>query len=1024
MKLSDFSIRRPVFTLVSMILFLILGGVSLLNIPLQLIPDIRPPFAAVVASYPEANPTEVMEKVTKPLEDSLSTLPGLKTVSSTSQEGSSLTLLQFTMDTELDEIQNDVLSRIEQTPLPEGVNKPKFLKFDPSQFPIIQLSLRSEGEEKAFRDAYEKLEQELSQVPGVASVDLSGNRVDEIKVQLDQDKLKKYQLSQADIVGVLQANHLSVPGSIVSSGDKELTTRVVSLVDSVEEIKKLVVTQNPLTGKEIKLSDVAKVKQGPKDTRTITRANQETAVLVNVMQQSDANTAQVSETFHQKLDQLLEKPAYKDVQASILFDQGDYVRQSINSMAQALIMGGLLAMAVLFFFLRNVKSPLIIGIAIPFSVIVTFVLMYFADFTLNIMTLGGLALGIGMLVDNSIVVIENIYRHLSMGKDPKVAASVGTKEIAGAITASTMTTVVVFLPVVFVTGIIGNLFKEFAITVAFSLFASLAVAVTVVPMLASRFLKAPKTNLEEKRRKSWFMRSVTRAVRWSLSHRIAVLFLTLLLLVGGGFGLYRVGTEFLPTSDMGFFTISVKLENGKALRETDQVVQKIEEILEKESDVDSHLSLIGQASAGGPTSVSSPNQAQIFVKMVDLDKRDQSTAQFVDKMKDEIKGVDPDAEIELNLQSAMGGNSNTLTFNVKDNNEKRLEQSVNKIRDALSDLKHIRSIADDMSETVEEIQMTVDRKKAREHGLMPAQVATAVRDVTRGLDALQITTDDGEVLLVHVAYDPKVSESVESLKKLLIKTPDGSYVKLKDVVKVKTGEGPIAINRIDQAKAVQFTIHFDSEVNLGDLSSQVMKEIDKLNMSEETAITFTGDQELLEDSLEELSKAFLLAVVFVYLVMAAQFESLRYPFVIMFSLPLIVIGVAIALTVTNTPVGATAMIGLVVLAGIVVNNAIVLVDYINQLKERGMIGFEAIVEAVTVRTRPILMTAITTILGLVPAALGIGEGTEIQQPLGLSVIGGMISSTFLTLFIIPIVYSFFDKETRRHKKGTVQQTES
>ncbi len=1018
MKLSDFSIRRPIFTLVTMILFLILGGVSLLNIPLQLIPDIRPPFAAVVASYPEANPTEVMENVTKPLEDSLSTLPGLKTVSSTSQEGSSLSLLQFTMDTDLDNIQHDVLSRIEQTPLPEGV-KPKFLKFDPSQFPVIQLSLHSKGEEKAFRAAYEKLEQEFLKIPGIASVDLSGNTVDEIKVQLDQKELEKYSLGQSDIVGVLQSNHLSVPGSVVTSGDQELTTRVVSLIDSTDEIKNLVIAQNPLTGKEIKLSDVAKVKKGPKEQRTITRANQEAAVLVNIMQQSDANTAQVSNAFHEKLDELLKDPAYKDVKANILFDQGEYVNQSVGSMTEALIVGGLLAMAVLFLFLRNVKSPLIIGISIPYSVIVTFVLMYFADFSLNIMTLGGLALGIGMLVDNSIVVIENIYRHLSMGKNPKEAASVGTKEVAGAIIASTLTTVVVFLPVVFVTGIIGNLFKEFAITIAFSLFAALVVAITVVPMLASRFLKAPKSNQEEKRRKGWLLQSISRAVRWSLSHRFIVLLLTFLLLVTGGLGLARVGTEFLPTTDMGFFTISVKLENGKALEETDKVVKKIEAILERESVVDSHLSLIGQSRGGGPVGISSSNEAQIFVKMIDFDKRDLSTAQFVDKVKDEIQGVDQAAEIELDLQSAMGGSSNTLTFNVRDNNESRLEKSVAEIRNALGEMKQIRSVVDDQSETIEELQITVDRKKALEHGLMPAQVATTVRDVTRGVDALQITTDDNEVLLVHVAYDPKVSQSIDSLKNLLIKTSDGSYVKLKDVAEVSKGEGPIAINRIDQAKAVQFTLHFDAETNLGDLSNQVMKKIDALNLSKETEISFTGDHELLEDSLGELSKAFLLAVVFVYLVMAAQFESLRHPFVIMFSLPLVVIGVSIALNVTNTPIGATAMIGLVVLAGIVVNNAIVLVDFINQQKEQGMVGFEAIVEAVIVRTRPILMTSITTILGLIPMAIGFGEGTEIQQPLGLSVIGGMISSTFLTLFIIPIVYSFFDKETRRHEKGKV-----
>lgn len=1020
MKISNFSIRRPVFTIVTMFLVLILGIVSMMRIPLKLIPDINPPVGVVVTNYQGASPEEIVEKVTKPLEASLATLPGIKTMTSTSQEGANLILMQFSWTTNIDDIQDEVIQRLDMAQLPDEAEKPRFLKFDPSQFPIIQLSLSSDQDEQSLRDLAEELELELTKVEGVASVNLSGTSVQEVRVELDQQKLKKYKLSQSDIVDLIRANDVSMPGDTILTNGKELTTRVISTLDSVDTLKNLTVFSNPVTKQKVKLQDVGKVELQKQDDRTITRTNQSPSVLLSVLQQSDANTAEVSKAFLDELDKLLERDKYEGIKSEVLFDQGDYIKMAIGNISNSLIVGGLLAMAVLFFFLRNVKSPLIIGIAIPYSVIFTFVLMFFADFTLNIMTLGGLALGIGMLVDNAIVVIENIYRHLSMGKDPKTAARDGAQEVGGAITASTLTTVAVFLPVVFISGIIGELFTEFALTISFSLLASLIVALTVVPMLASRLLKAPKKNLEARRQRSSSMKSLEKSVRWALRHRFLVILITLLMLAGGGYGLTTVGTQFIPATDEGFFSIRVKLENGAALPETEKVLASLEDELKGEENVDVYVSLVGTTQEASFRGTTNTNVGELYVKMADLEQRKISTFKFVDDKKQELeqaaKKANSTAELSFNLQSTSGSAPNTLTFSVRDTSEKRLNESVTKIYDSLRELEDVNELSTSKNEKVDEIQVTVDREKALAQGLAPAQIAMIVNDVTRGKMATQMSGNDGEILGVFVEYDRAVTQNLDKLKQLLIKKPDGTYVALGQVTDIKTGSGPVKIQRINQQDAVEFTMKYKSSTNLGAISKEVDKKIDELDLPDETEVVFSGDRELLESSIDDLVLAFVLAIILVYLVMAAQFESLKYPFVIMFTVPLMVIGVAIALTATQTPISLTVIIGIIVLAGIVVNNAIVIVDYINQKKERGLNPHEAIVLSVKDRARPILMTALTTILGLVPLALGIGEGAEINQPMGITVIGGLISSTFLTLFVIPVMYSFFDKDTRRMNK--------
>lgn len=1020
MKISNFSIKRPVFTVVTMFLVIILGAVSFFKIPVTLIPELNPPVAVVVTNYPGASSTEVSEKLTKPLEASLSTAPGLKTMQSSSQEGANFILLMFDWSTDIDDVQLDIMQRIDQVAVPEGANAPRFMKFDPAQFPVIQLSLRTNAEGTDIRDIAERLETELRRTNGVASVTVSGKLVEEVQVILDQKKLEQFGLVQSDVVQAIQVNNVSMPGEPIETDDgKQLTTRIISSLTTISDIRNVMVGVNPLTGEKLKVSDVADVALLEAETNSETRANDQQAVLMSVLQESGANTATVSTAFKESLDKLLAEDEFKEVKADILFDQGDYVKLAIGNIGQSLLLGGLFAMIVLFLFLRGIKSPIIIGIAIPYSVIVTFVLMYFANFSLNIMTLGALALGIGMLVDNAIVVIENIERHLAMGKDRLEAAREGAKEISGAITASTLTTLAVFVPVIFISGLIGQIFTEFALTISFSLFASLVVALTVVPMMASRMLKKPKKNIEARRRRSKTLNSFERSVKWSLRHRVVILLLTIVLLVASGFGLFKVGTEFLPPTDEGFFSVSIKLPNGSSLASTNEVVKKIESKLKEEKEIDVYVSLVGGTQQSVSQGSSESNTAEMYVKLVPLSERERSVFEFVDDVQPDVLDLVGDAaNISFVMQTAAGSSPNTLSFSLKDTNEDRLNESVDKLNAELGELDSVLEISNNLQDTIEEIHIDINREKASDLGLAPYQIAQTVNTITRGAFASQFVDKHENVVSIIVKYDERYRNSIDKLKQIKLRTQLGDFIALKDVAKISIAEGPVSIQRVDQAHSVTFNVKYESSLSLGDMTAKVNEIMDEINLPDETEMSYGGDRELFENAINDMLLAIALAVVLVYIVMAAQFESFKYPFVIMFSVPLMVIGVALSLFATKTPISVTAIIGILVLVGIVVNNGIVLVDYINQRKEAGMSSYDAIIASVRDRVRPILMTALTTILGLLPLALGIGEGTEMNQPMGIAVIGGLISSTFLTLYIVPIIYSLFDRQTRRRAVGS------
>lgn len=1019
MKLSDFSIRRPKFTIVVMIILMLLGIVSLTRLPLQLMPNIQPPIAAVATTYQGAGPEEVMEDVTKPIESELSSINGLSNISSQSQESSSVVILEFGYDMTIDEVESDITRALESVQLPEQAGDPAFLEFDISMMPSIQMAVTSSGENVAdYQGQVDGLVTELENIEGVASISQNGTVVEEIQVNLDVDALSEVNMSQSDVAGLIEANNISIPNATIVDTESRtsISTRTVSNIDGVETLRELVIADLP-DGGTLTLDDIADVSIEEQDSNSITRLNQDNALSIDVMLASDANASNVNSEFNEVLDEKLEEDEFSNLTVETLYDEGEYIDLAINSVYTSLISGAVLAMIILFAFLRNLKAPLIIGLAIPFSVITTFALLFFTNISINLMTLGGLALGIGMLVDNSVVVIENIYRHLSMGKNPKKAASDGTKEVASAIIASTLTTAAVFAPVVFVSGLVGQLFTPLAITVVFSLFASLFVALTVVPMISSRILDAPKENIEKARSERPYMKLLTKFTRWTLQHRLLVMIITVLLMAAGILGIVNQGMTLMPESDEGALTIEIEKEQGTIYEDTFETVQSIENQLEDYSEVEMYLSNVGSLQPMMSMSEET-NKASITATLVSQADRNVTTNEFISNIEDEIEGLDESAEINVipMSQSGISSEPNTLMLRVSDDNAERLAESEAIIIEELEADGSIDSVASSREDMVEEMQVRVDRDAARENGLQPAQIGQALYEASNGVEASTVEANN-DYLSINVKYPDTYLDSVSNFETLEIPNAEGEYVPISEVAELEETEMLPLITRNDQEETSELTVTYSSDMSLNEAGTHVEDIVSAADFSEDTHYSVGGDLEMLGDAIPQMLLAIVLGVVFIYLVMVAQFESFRHPFIVIMAMPLSIVGVMAALVLTNSPLSVVSFVGIIMLLGIVVNNSILLVDYTNQQKEKGIPTIEALEISVRHRFRPIIITALTTALGMLPLAMGLGEGGEMIAPMGTVVIGGLVSSTFFTLFVIPIFYSYIDKETRNmHKK--------
>ncbi|WP_027355854.1 efflux RND transporter permease subunit [Desulfofundulus thermocisternus] len=1019
MKITDVSIQRPMLVAVLVTVLLILGGVSLSRLAIDLWPEMNLPVAAVVTEYPGAGPEEVEQQVTRPLESILATVSNLDTIRSTSSMGVSTIVLMFDWGTDMNYAALQIREKVDliRQYLPSGAKAPMTVKMDPNMMPIMQLALSAADARELKQITDDIIQPRLERVGGVASVWSAGGMEREIRVLVDPERLAGYGLTLNSLTQALAAENLNISGGTVQEGTKDLLVRVTGEFRDLDEVRRVVV--GAPGGQPVHLEDVARVEDGFKEVTQYSRVDGKPGLTVYIQKQSGANTVQVARAVREALDEL--KKELPGVDFHVVMDQSEFVERSISHVVKEIMVGGFLAMLVMWIFLRNLRSTLIISTSIPISIIGTFVLIYFNDMTLNLITMGGLALGVGLIVDDAIVVLENIYRHRQLGYSLVDAALVGTSEVGSAVIASTLTTMAVFLPVVFVQGLAAQVFTPLALTVSFSIFTSLIVALTLVPLMSSRWLhleEAPAGDAAGERSwhrlyrlsERWFNNlnsAYRRLLEWALNHRRRVIATVTVLVVLSVAAFPLVGFEFMPSMDQGQVNITVEMPRGTSLEETNRVATRIEKMVQ-DPWVESVFTGVGFTGTQGMWGESSTDVAQITLQLVDKSRRSVTADEVAEILRQRFKDI-PGAKIKVSAmedQSGMMGGTAPVQIQVRGDDMGTLTRLGDRVAEVVRRVPGTREVTSSLQEGRPEVQVLVHRDRAAACGLSPAEVASTVRTAVEGTVATRYRTG-GEEVDIRVQLRDGAVTRLPDLSTLTILSPTGASVPLSQVAEIVETRGPHAIDRQDQTRLVTVTAQLAGR-DLGSVIKDIQAGLKGLSLPPGYTVEFSGEQEQMAETFGDLSLALILAVVLVYLVMVAQFESLLYPFIIMFSVPVTIVGVTFSLLVTGRAFSVPAFIGVIMLVGIVVKNAIVFVDYVNTLRRRGLERREAILQAGPVRLRPILMTALTAILAMLPMALGIGEGSEGQAPMATVVAGGLAFSTLITLVLVPVIYTILD----------------
>jgi len=1002
------------------LIVIILGGVSFSRLPIDLMPDITYPTLSLFTSYGNASPEEIEELITRPIEEAMAAVPGVEEISSVSSEGSSSVRISFGWGIDLDSASNDIRDRLDRIipSLPEDVERPRLRKFDPASFPILIMGAASDLDPiQTRRIIDDQIKYRIERVPGVASLDIWGGLEREIHVNLQPDKIKALGLPLDLILNKIRSENVDVPAGTIERGNFEVLIRTPGVYTNLEEIQNTVIAIRD--GVSIQLKEIASVEDSWQKIRRIVRVNGKPGIRLSISKQSGKNTVQVAKAALKEIERI-----HRDIPQITLtpiIDSSEYIQNSISNVGRAAVYGGLLAVLVLLFFLRSFRSTTVIATAIPISIIATFALIYFGGFTLNIMTLGGLALGIGMLVDNAIVVLENIYRLQESGEKPIKAAINGTGEVTSAIIASTLTTLAVFLPLIFLRGMSGIMFRQFSYVIAFSLFCSLIVALTLVPMLSSKVLRV--TNLANSTKQSlrlklfqisgqFFINLEKRykeLLHYALNHRLLVLGIAFLLFIGSLSLIRFVGSEFMPASDEGEVRVTGEMEVGTRLGIIDDKFRTIAAIVEKNvPEIESMVESIGGSSFRGTGS----HVGEMRISLVPQSQRSRSSEEIAANLRGKLAGIPgvitrtrAGQGFFLLRMGTSGGDLVQIEIRGYD-----LEIADILAKQVKSLIENVEGITDAQvsreTGTPEEI-IVIDRQKAADMKLTVSQIANTLETFLTGTQASNFR-EAGDEFWIRVKVKDAEKMSLDDILDLTLTNTDGQPVMLKNVVNVRPRKGPVRIERKDQERIITVSANISGR-DMGSIMADIRDRIRTLPVPRDFTIVFSGDYEEQQKAFRELLFGLILALMLVYMVMASLYESLRDPFVVMFSIPLAAIGVILMLFFTNTTFNVQSYIGCIMLGGIVVNNAILLVDYTNLLRRRDKMPLrEAIEEAGRRRLRPILMTATTTIMALIPLALGINEGGEAQAPMARAVIGGLFSSTLITLVIIPVVYSIFE----------------
>jgi hydrophobic/amphiphilic exporter-1 (mainly G- bacteria), HAE1 family len=1019
MRLTQLAIKRPAFITMIFVALAVLGLYSYNQMGVDLLPRMDWPIVSVVTVYPGAGPGEVENDVSKPLEDALSSLNDVDNIRSYSRENVSVVVVQFSFSTDVNTAANDVQRNVDiaRSKLPKEADAPRVQKADLNSFPIVRISAQGDMEPTAlYQFIKDKIKPALEHVAGVATVDLVGGRQREIKVAVNNSKLRACNVSLMQVARALGSDNLDFPAGTVTGATKEYTVRLAGKFKNLDQLRNLVVTSAPEG--VVHLGDIAEVKDSYKtEGQTYSRINGVPAIGIIVQKTSDANSVKTSDGIREELDRLEKEHSGSGLKFTIAQDITQFTRNSINEVRRDLGLAVLMVAIILFIFLHSFRNSFIVLLSIPTSLISTFIFMYAMGFTLNLVSMMALALVIGILVDDSIVVLENIHRHLELGEGKKEAALNGRSEIGFAAVAITLVDVVVFLPIAMVGGLVGKIFREFGLTIVVSTLISLFVSFTLTPMLASRWSSIKRYSDESiaGRLVNWFEglqkrldAGYRKLLAWALDRKKTVLAVSAAALLVSlvPIPVHLIGTEFLTQPDRGEFALIIELPVGTPLEMTYTTLTRIEDRLKSDPNIERYFSTVGLSEQTFQKSTQ-PNLGQVQIKLVPSWNRSVSTDEEMARVK-EIADNYPGVVSRTSVIGMWGtANYSPLEVEIQGENLPEVVDASGKIGDIMAKTDGVTDIKSTWQTARPELQVIVDREKAASFGLTLGEVAAVLQTAIQGSIVTKYS-DNGTDYDIRLQLAERDRDQASEIRNLTLMTRSGVQVILGQIAEVTGGTGPVEIDRKDRERLVTILGNLTGARSLGDVTRDIKAGIASSDIPSGVNVFYGGDNENMADMFSDMVLALAMAVLFVYMIMVSLFESYAHPFTIMFSIPVALVGGMLALLLTGQTLNTFSMIGVIMSMGLVTKNAILLVDYTNTLRGRGYAMVDAILEAGPTRLRPIVMTTATMVFGMLPLALGLGAGSEIRQSMALVVIGALISSTLLTLVLVPVVYTYID----------------
>lgn len=1022
MNLPKLSIRRPVAVIMAILSISLIGMLSLSKLKLDLLPDLNIPTAVVTAKYEGAGPREIETYITKPFESVLTAVSNLKSIETVSTSEYSLCILNFDDDTDMNFATLEMREKIDlaKTYLPEGVSDIMIMRIDPNSFnSTFELGITSDGmsPEDLTRLAEEHIVSKLERIDGIASVTVSGGITQEVRIELIPERLALYGLNEPLISQYLTTENLNIPAGRIETSGMSVFLRTVGEFTDIEEIRNLPVPTG--AGSIVLLKDIAHVSMSQKEKNSESYINGKMSLNLLIQKQSNANTVMVCRGIRDELSALGSQ--WPDMRFDILYDASTYIEKSLETVSVSAVQGGILAALILYLFLLSIRATLIIAVSMPVSIITTFVLMYFTGINLNLISLAGLALGVGMLVDNSIVVLENIYRYDHMGMESRKAAERGAGEVMLSISAATLTTVVVFIPIIFLEGMTGRVFKEMGLTITFSLMSSMIISVTFIPMMASRILNIHKPSGEKRFgariSNAWerfygrVRHGYERMLKASVRRKGVTILTSMILLAVSLLTIPLVGFEYFPSMDEGMIEVELMLPKGSSLSETHDMAFRVQDNIRDIPEITDIIINLGNG--GFVLDRSTTEKAVLSVYVGSVSRRKRGIKEISDEIREKTADISG-SKIKITDESKVMGfsiGSNEIEIRVYGEDIDTLKEISNDIIAAIENVKGIYDLESSLDQELEEASIRIDRKKAAVYGLTTAQAGQAVQSGVNGVVAARYRYKNSEINIMVSSQNESI-RNLQDLKNLSVQSPRGASIPLSELAEISLEKSPSEIVRVDQKRTVSITAAIGGRA-LNKVTEDMDRALSDYRFPSGYSYSYAGKQKELADSFDDLSGALILSLIIVYMLLAAQFESLLHPFTILLTVPLGLTGALLSLLVTGKTLSVPAFIGIIMLVGIVVDNAIVLIDCINQFRKEGMGRDEAIIKAGPLRLRPILMTTLTTILGMFPMALDRSEGSEILVPLAVVVIGGLFVSTFVTLLIIPSFYAAFDQVVGR-----------